>query len=267
MLKPLAMALSVLMLLPTAVQAELIKNNIDYVHNGDKLQGYLVYDTDHVKGAKKAPGALVYHAWMGIGEHERQWADDLARAGYVVFAPDIYGKGVRPSTPKAAGQESKKYKENPELMRGRALAGLKQLQQQPWVNPDQIGALGFCFGGGVALELARSGAPVNATISLHGDLKTQNPDDAKRITGSVLALHGAADPYVPMKEVVAFQQEMEGANVNWQMQLYGGAVHAFTDPGAGNNPSTGAAYNAVAARRAWNDTLRFLLKNVSPVDA
>ncbi len=253
------LSLSCVLVTTLAAQAELKSHQLEYTHAGQQLQGYLVYDTDKLKPGKN-PALLVYHAWMGIGEHEKKWSNQLAEQGYIVFAPDIYGKGIRPTTPQAAAEQAGKYRKDRALMRARAQAGLKQLQTHPRVDASKIGALGFCFGGGVALELARSGAAVSGVVSLHGNLDTPNPTDAQKIKGQLLVLHGAADPHVPMTQVAAFQQEMHAAKVDWQMHMYGQAVHAFTDPKAGNDPSKGAAYDASAASKAWAATVQFFGK-------
>lgn len=240
-------------------EAKLVAKDIDYTAGGKPMQGYLVYNDVLVKPGH-TPGILVYHAWMGIGRHEKEWSNQLAALGYVVFAPDIYGKGVRPTTPEAAGKQATIYRNNRPLMRSRAAAGLQILQKQPWVDAHRIGAIGFCFGGGVALELARSGAPVAGTVSLHGNLDTPHPADARQIKGKVLALHGADDPLVKADQVAAFKQEMTQAKVDWQFKAYAGAVHAFTDPYVGTDKSKGVAYHPQAAQQAWNDMTAFFAK-------
>ncbi|PKL76304.1 MAG: dienelactone hydrolase [Candidatus Melainabacteria bacterium HGW-Melainabacteria-1] len=237
-------------------EAKLVSRDVDYQHQGQAMQGYLVYDDALVKPGK-TPGILVFHAWMGIGSHERQWANQLAELGYIAFAPDIYGHGIRPNTPQTAGAEAGKYRADRALMRARAQAGLERLQLEPMADPGQIGAIGFCFGGGVALELARSGAALQGVVSLHGNLDTPHTADAKQIKGAVLVLHGADDPFVKDEQVHGFVQEMRAAGIEWQLNAYGGAVHAFTDPQAGNDPKTGAAYAPKLAKRAWQETTHF----------
>jgi dienelactone hydrolase len=128
---------------------------------------------------------------------------------------------------------------------------LDELKKQPQVNAQKLGAIGYCFGGTTVLELARSGADVDAFVSFHGGLSTPTPADAKRIKGKVLALHGADDPNVPPAEVAAFEEEMRKGGVDWQLVAYGGAVHSFTDWNAGNDNSKGAAYNEKADKRSW----------------
>lgn len=245
-----------MLVLGQPAEAKLQSKTIDYTHEGKAMQGYLVYD-DALAKPGKTPGVLVFHAWMGIGEHERDWANKLAEKGYIAFAPDIYGKGIRPTNPDEAGKQATLYRSDRALMRARAKAGLDVLSQQPLTDKTQLGAIGFCFGGGVALELARSGAPLTGVVSLHGNLDTPNPADARQIKGEVLVLHGANDPFVPADQVAAFAKEMREAGVHWQMNAYGGAVHSFSDPDAGNNPDAGAAYSPEAARRSWLDMTAF----------
>jgi dienelactone hydrolase len=226
-----------------------VKTEVVEYKDGDQVcEGVLAYD-DAVK--EKRPGVVVVHDWMGIsGETERR-TKQLAELGYVAFAADIYGKGIRAKDPKEAGPLAGKYKGDLPLLRSRARAAFDTLAKSPRVDPAKIFAIGYCFGGTTALELARSGAPLAGTVSFHGGLATKDPADAKNVKGRVLVLHGAADPYVPPTEVAAFQKEMDDAKVDWQMVYYAGAVHAFTNPGAGTDPSKGAAYDAKADRRSW----------------
>ena len=136
-------------------------------------------------------------------------------------------------------------------MRSRAQAGLDVLISQPLVDAKRVAAIGYCFGGGTVLELARSGVDIAGVVSFHGNLDTPRPEDAKNIKAKVLVLHGADDPFVPEKDVSAFQEEMRQAKVDWQMVIYGGAVHSFSNPNSGDDPSTGAAYDARADKRSW----------------
>ncbi|MBC7692901.1 MAG: dienelactone hydrolase family protein [Methylotenera sp.] len=227
---------------------------VQYKHGDATLEGFLAYDDS----IKQAPGILVVHEWMGLGDYVKDRAKQFAKMGYVAFAADLYGKGVRPKDQKEAGEFAGKYKANRPLLRARTQAGLDTLKKNSHVNPNKLIALGYCFGGTAALELARSGAPLMATVTFHGGLDTPTPQDAKNIKGRVLVLAGGSDPYVPAEQVAAFQDEMKKANVDWQMNQYGGAVHSFTVPTAGNDPSKGAAYNAVADRRSFEDFKVFL---------
>ncbi|HEY6170134.1 MAG TPA: dienelactone hydrolase family protein [Verrucomicrobiae bacterium] len=231
-----------------AAPAQIHTQTVVYKQGDTTLEGFLAYDTA-IKG--KRPGVLIVHQWKGLGDYERKRAEMLAKLGYTVFAVDIYGQGVRADNPKDAAALAGKYKSDRALLRARATAGLEELKKHALTDPKRIAAMGYCFGGTTALELARSGAELSGVVSFHGALDTPNPDDAKNIKGKVLALHGADDPFVPAKDVTAFEEEMRKAAVDWQLVAYGGAVHSFTDWNAGNDNSKGAAYNEKADKRSW----------------
>lgn len=222
---------------------------IEYEHNGTKLLGYLAYD-DGKQG--KRPGVVVVHEWMGHNDYARRRAEQLAGLGYAAFAIDMYGKGVRAKDAQEASQMAGRFKNDRKLMRDRAGAGLDVLKKQPMVDGGRLAAMGYCFGGQVSLELARGGADLAGVVSFHGALDTPTPQDAGNIKGKVLALHGAADPFVPPDHVHAFIQEMEEAKVDYQFVAYGpGIVHGFTNPGNKNSPMNGVGYDEKADRRSW----------------
>jgi len=174
----------------------------------------------------------------------------LAKLGYVAFAPDIYGKGVRPATPQQAMQESSKYGKDRPLMRQRVQAGLEQLKSNPDVDPNRIAAIGYCFGGTVALELGRSGADIAAIATFHAGLSNPSPVDAKNIKVRVLVLQGANDPFAKPADVDKFEDEMRATKVDWQFVSYGGAVHGFSNP-HNNDPEHGLVYDKRADQRSW----------------
>ncbi|HEY3267606.1 MAG TPA: dienelactone hydrolase family protein [Armatimonadota bacterium] len=243
-------------------EAKLQTKVVDYKQGDVDLQGYLARD-DSFTG--KRPGVLVVHEWTGEGPYVRRRADMLAKLGYVAFACDIYGKGVRPS-PAEAGAVAGKYKNDRALLRRRAAAGLDVLRNDPHVDAKRLAAIGYCFGGTTALELARSGADLAAVVSFHGTLETPNPADARNIKGRVLVLAGADDRASSPEALAAFQDEMRKAGVDYQIVLYGGAVHAFTNPDAGNDPSIGAAYNEKADRRSWQAMQDFFNETLAKPD-
>jgi len=164
---------------------------------------------------------------------------------------------VRHTNPKDASAEATKYKNDRKLLRARVNAGLDVLRKQELTDAKRIAAIGYCFGGTTALELARGGADVAGVVSFHGGLNTLNASDAKQIKAKVLALHGADDPHVPPAEVAAFETEMRDAKVDWSLVAYGGAVHSFTDWNAGNDNSKGSAYNEKADKRSWEAMKQF----------
>lgn len=231
------------------VRAEVRGQTVEYQQDGTTLEGYLAWD-DAVQG--KRPGVLVVQTWTGIGEFIRQRTQQVAAMGYVAFAPDIYGKGVRPTPPKASAAEMGKYTGNRPLLRARVLAGWEQLRANSMTDTSRLAAIGFCFGGTTVLELARSGVDALGVVSFHGGpVSSPTPEDAKNIKARVLLLHGADDPNVPPAEINAFIAEMRAAKVDWQLVSYGNTVHAFTDPSSGNDNSRGAAYNPLSDKRSW----------------
>jgi dienelactone hydrolase len=235
------------LLAPMAL-AGIKSKTVEYKQGDVTLEGYLAWD-DAVKGRR--PGVLLIHDWMGVGDYAKSRADQLAGLGYVAFAADIYGKGVRPKSPQEAGEQAGKYKSDRKLFRARAVAGLDELRRSELVDSKRVAAIGYCFGGTGVIELARSGADIAGVVSFHGGLDSPTPADGKNIKARVLALHGADDPFVPAADIAAFEDELRKANVDWQLVAYGGAVHSFSRPDAGNDNSKGAAYNERADRRSW----------------
>ena len=241
---------TLLLLLAAALQsgAAVKTQTVEYRDGDTVLEGYLTYDDSK---SDVRPGILVIHQWMGLTAYEKKRCEMLAELGYVAFAADIYGKGVRPSSPAEAGPLAGKYKGDLALLRRRASLGLEQLKAVKQCNTSKIAAIGYCFGGTTVLELARSGAEIAGVVSFHGALGTSMPAQPKAVHAQILALHGADDPFVPAEEVAKFQKEMKEAQCDWEFVAYSGAVHAFTQWGAGNDNSKGAAYNEKADHRSW----------------
>jgi dienelactone hydrolase len=237
--------------------AELKTEVIDYKHGDVRLEGYLAYD-DAFSG--KRPGILVCHEWWGHNAYARKRAEQLAALGYVAFALDMYGEGVQAKDAKEAAEMAAKYKNDRSLMRARAMAGLDILRRHPKVDPDSLAAIGYCFGGTTALELARAGADLKGVVSFHGGLDTPDPGDAKRIRGKILVLTGADDPVVPKEQVAAFEDEMKKANIDYKVINYPGAVHGFTNPANGDDPKKGVAYNKEADEKSWEEMKAFFGK-------
>ena len=229
----------------------------EYTRDGASFEGLAAFDPSWT-GTR--PGVLIVHDWMGVGPYVSRRAGEIAGLGYAALAADIYGKGVRPASIEDAALCANKYKEDRSLMRKHAAAALDALKADPRVDPGRLAAMGYCFGGTVVLELARSGAEAAGFVSFHGGLNTPAPEDARHIKGKVLVLHGADDPLVPTGEVLAFEEEMRKAGVDWQMTFYGSAVHAFTNRDAGNNPANGVAYNEKADRRSFEAMKAFFVE-------
>lgn len=225
---------------------------VPYKSNQTQMEGYQVGDAQ--KGS-----VLVVHDWMGLTDKTKTKADAIAKLGYQVFALDVFGKNVRPKNSDEARTNAAQYYKDRGLFRERLNAGLNVLKSFAGKKP--IAAVGYCFGGTGVLELARSGAELRAVISFHGGLDSPAPADGKNIKARVLALHGADDPVVSAANLSAFEEEMRFHKIDWQLIKYGGAVHSFTDPKAGNDPSKGSAYNPLADARSWQAMQNFLTES------
>ncbi|MBF0564313.1 MAG: dienelactone hydrolase family protein [Nitrospirae bacterium] len=239
------------------VYPDVYSKMIDYKDGDTVLEGYIAYD----KTIKvKRPAVLIVHDWMGPGEFFYEKAQRLAKLGYVAFVADIYGKNVRPKDRAGASNLAGTYKNDRNLLRERVKAALGYLQTVVGVDKQRIAAIGYCFGGTAVLELARSGEELAGVVSIHGGLDTPDPKSSI-IKTKVLVLQGADDPVTPPDIVKAFQDEMRQTGTDWQMVIYGNAVHAFTNPKAGNDNLKGAAYNEKADKRSW-EALKEFFKEV-----
>ena len=235
-------------------RAELRTETVAYRDGDVTLKGFLAYD-DSASGPR--PGVLVVHEWWGLNDYAKQRAQQLATLGYVALAVDMYGDGFQTTSIEEAARRSGQFKDDRQAGRRRIRAALDVLRDRPQVNPRQIAAIGYCFGGTTVLELARSGADVAGVVSFHGSLGTSLPARAGEIKARVLVCHGADDTFVTADELAQFQQEMRAAGVDWQMIFYGGAVHSFTNPQAGRAGIPGVAYDERADRRSWADMQQF----------
>lgn len=241
--------------LMTSAHAKVELKKVEYKSGDQTFEGVVAMDSA-LKGKK--PGVVVFHNWMGITKETESKITELAKLGYVAMAGDIYGKGVRPADTKAANELATKYKSDRKLLRERVNLALDELKKNSHVDSAKLFATGYCFGGTAALELARSGAPLLGTVTFHGGLSNPTPADAKNIKGQVAVYHGEIDPFVNADEVAAFKKEMDEAKATYQFTAYSGAVHSFTEKGAGDDVTKGAAYNALADKRSWEGMKLFL---------
>lgn len=221
-----------------------------YQADGLDMRGHFAYDE---KASGPRPGVLVFPAALGLGEHPKQRAERLVQElGYVALAADLYGQQLVVDSLDKMGPLLEPLRGNSAKIRTRASQALEALKAQPQVDRTRLAAMGFCFGGLMAFELAMTGAELKAAISFHGSLRVASPDDAKKIKGSILALIGADDPQVPAEQRSQFEAAMRAAGVDYQITLYGGTVHAFTEPNAARlgRPEM-ARYNPVVDARSW----------------
>jgi dienelactone hydrolase len=210
-----------------AVQAEIKTQWVDYKEGDTALQGYLAYD-DRIQG--KRPGILLLHRRDGMSELTLANAKMYAEQSYVVFAPDIFGKDVRPKTVPEMQAQTALYTANRLLMRARAQAGFDLLRSNRMIDPSRIATVGYCFGGEVGIEFAETGAPIVGSVAIHGSFRGYPPEAAKNIHGPVLILHGAEDPVAPLSEVVALIDQLRASKVAFELNLYSGTQHGFSTP-------------------------------------
>jgi dienelactone hydrolase len=219
-----------LMVASVAAHAAPRADKISWTDGGKTFDGYMVWD-DASKAAR--PGLVMVPNWYGVNDHAVAKAKTLAGKDYVILLADVYGRGVRPANADQAGKASGAAYADPAALRSHALAALKALRGAAGKAPldvRHVGAIGFCFGGAVALELARSGADIAGVATFHGNLSTKLPAKPGAIKGPVLVMNGAEDSFTPAAAIAGFQDEMRAAKADWQFVNYGGAVHCFAEP-------------------------------------
>lgn len=244
----------------SAAVAEVKTKAVEYKQGDTVLQGLIAWN-DAAKG--KRPGVLVVHEWWGHNEHARNAARRLAEAGYVGFALDMYGKGKVAKHPEEAEAFMKEATKDPAVIAARFNAALDQLKQDPHVDPEKIAAIGYCFGGGVVLGMARSGADLDAVATFHGSLSTRTPAEKEKVKPRILVLTGASDPLVPPEQVEVFKKEMEAAGAKFEVVSYPGAKHGFTNPDADSHGMHALGYDAEADKKSWAAMLA-MFKQVFP---
>lgn len=223
--------------------------DIAYEADGVRMIGQFAVD-DQQAGPR--PGVLVCHEGPGLTEHTKKIAARLAGLGYAAFAMDYHGDGKPLANLADTMTRLAPWRTDPTGIRARALAALDVLKAQKEVDGNRLAAIGYCFGGTTALELARSGADVKAVVGFHSGLDTARPQDARNIKGRVLVCIGAEDPIIPPEQRANFEREMKAAGVDWRLQLYGGAGHSFTNPAADSRGMKGFFYHEATDRRSWN---------------
>ena len=224
-------------------------HDVDYRHGAVNLRGYLAFDET---AAERRPGVLVFHEGLGLGDFAMARARMLAELGYVAFAADMFGDRRQARNLQEVAKLVGDLRDEPQMLRARGRAALAKLAALPQVDASRIGAIGFCFGGSVVLELARDGADLKAVISFHGVLATRTPAVSGNVKASVLVCTGADDPLAPPEQIKAFEDEMRAADVrDWQVISYGNTLHGFTNPAADGSMLRTALYSEQADRRAW----------------
>jgi dienelactone hydrolase len=258
MMKGIA-AIGVLMLFWCSAAVGAIQTReVEYPAGETTMKGYLAYD-DAMTG--ESPGVLVVHEWWGLNDYARKRAEMLADLGYTAMAVDMYGEGKTAEHPDTAAKFSNMLRENQDLAVMRFRAALNVLQTHPTVDKAKIAAIGYCFGGGVVLHMARAGLDLDGVVSFHGSLATENPAEPGTVKARVLVLNGAADTFVTEEQIEAFKKEMEQAGVDYLFINYPGVKHSFTNPDAdqyGQRFDLPLAYDPEADRQSWQAMQDFL---------
>ncbi|GAB1231638.1 dienelactone hydrolase family protein [Ferrigenium sp. UT4] len=242
----------------TAAFAAVQGREVSYRAGGTTMKGWIAYD-DAIKG--KRPAVLVVHEWWGHNAYARKRANMLAELGYVALAVDMYGDGRQAQHPDDAGKFAAEVSQNKPMAKARFEAAMNVLRRQRRVDAHRLAAIGYCFGGSVALNMARAGENLKGVASFHGGLATDVPAQAGTVKAKVLSFTGADDKMIPAAQVAAFEQEMRNAGVNYRTVVYPGTMHSFTNPEAdeyGRKFNLPLAYNAEADRDSWAQLQTFL---------
>jgi dienelactone hydrolase len=250
-------AMLIALVLPALAHAEIKTEEVNYTVGDAHLKSTLVYD-DSI--ADKKPGIVVFPEWWGMNDYVKHRARMLAELGYVAIAADLFGDAKVTNDPNQAGTWAGALKNNRVELRARCNAALEQLKKAPHVDVSKLGAIGYCFGGTSAIELARSGADIRAVVTFHAALDSPDPSIGKNIKAKILVCHGGDDMFSAPKDIDAFEQEMRQNKVDWQMNVYGNAVHSFTNPDADKHGIPGIAYNAEADHRSWAAMRSFFIE-------
>jgi len=231
-----------------AVEAGVQTKKVTYKHGDLECHGFLAWD-DAIDGPR--PGVLVVHEWWGLNDYARSRAEQLAKLGYIALAADMYGEGKTTEHPQEAGQMAGKVRANVEDWRKRATAALEVLKSQPQCDKTKLAAIGYCFGGSTALQLAFSGADVKAAVSFHGALPTPTAEDVKRTTAAILVCHGADDTFISEAAIKSFRDPLDKGGAKYDFFAYPGVKHSFTVPDADKRGNPGMKYDKAADADSW----------------
>jgi len=234
-------------------KTDLAEQEVVYTSDSTTLKGFLVYD-NNIKG--KRPGVLVVHEWWGLNDYSRNRARMLAELGYTALALDMYGDGKTANHPEDAQKFAGAIFNNVKMGEARFLAAYNFLKDQETVDPNNIAAVGYCFGGAVVLQMARIGMDLKAVASFHGGIQAITPAEEGKVKAFVLVCNGADDPFTTKEQIDAFKKEMDSAKVQYEFVNYPGAIHSFTNPAAdsvGKKFNMPLAYNEKADKESWQE--------------
>ena len=253
----------VMMLVASNANAEIITQELSYEVNGTTLNGYMAY---HADTATNSPAVLVVHEWWGHNAYARKRTEMLAELGYVAFALDMYGDGKIADHPDDAKKFMQEALANQDVLQKRFNAAIELVKQQKYVDEKNIAAIGYCFGGGVVLNMARAGTDLKGVVSFHGSLSTKTPAEEGEVKAKIIVFHGGNDAFIPDKQVKAFEQEMTAAKVDYELIVYEGVEHSFTNPEAdqfAEKFSMPLSYDEEADLHSWEQMQEYLLEMFS----
>ena len=251
---------SVLFFLGGYSVAEIISEKANYIHGDLAMQGYIAYDGD---SPGKRPVVLVVHEWWGQNEYARKRARMLAKLGYLAMALDMYGEGKIANHPASARQFTEEVMADLSVAEGRFLSAVDRINTHPLADGERIAAIGYCFGGALVLQMARTGLHLKGVVSFHGGLSTRLPVRPGTIKSSILVCHGQADSFISTDQIESFKTEMKEAGANLKFISYKGAKHGFTNPAAdvnGRRFDLPLAYHPRADKKSWKEMKKFLAR-------
>ncbi len=238
----------------------IVTKTVSYSSDGTPLKGFIAYDSSKTG---KRPGIIVVHEWWGMNAYAEKRAKMLAKLGYIALAVDMYGNGKTAEHPENAQKFASAVMSHMDTARARFNAGLELLKKQPQTDTSNLAAIGYCFGGGVVLQMALAGAPLDGVVSFHGDLPQEAPKNPEEVKADILVCNGAADPFNPPEKVKAFKSMMDSVGIDYTFKNYEGAKHSFTNPDAdiaGKKFNLPLAYNKNADEQSWQDMQDFFDK-------
>jgi dienelactone hydrolase len=252
------LAILMLILVSSVTHAEIIGKVVEYTANNVALKGYIVYD-NALK--EKRPAVIVVHEWWGVTDYPKKRAEMLASLGYVAFAIDMYGDGKTADNPTDAQKYAGESMKDLSLLRAKFQAAIEILKNNDLVDSTRIAAIGYCYGGGVVLNMARAGVDLKGVVSFHGSLATTTPAEKGTVKAKILVCNGGVDKFISENDIKNFKQEMKAAGADFKFLSYKGALHAFTNPAAtelGKKFNMPIAYNKVGDKKSWEEMRRFL---------
>ena len=254
------LAILMLILVSSVIHAEIIGKVVEYTADNITLKGYLAYDNTL---KEKQPAVIVVHEWWGVTDYPKKRAEMLASLGYVAFAVDMYGDGKVADNPGDAQKLAGESMKDLSMLKAKFVAAIELLKKNEHVDSTRIAAIGYCYGGGVVLNMARAGINLKGVVSFHGSLATTTPADKGNENAKILVCNGGADKFISESDIKNFKQEMKAAGADFKFLSYQGALHAFTNPGAtelGKKFNMPIAYNESGDKKSWKEMQRFLKK-------